>query len=348
MPEPLKTLVVGCGLVAREKHLPAIRSMPGLISVQAVCDTNLELAKGLAARFNVPRVFSSLQEALQQVRPEMAILCTPPQTHRALGVEILRGGAHLLLEKPMALSVPDCEALSTAANDGKRQICIAFSQSFTPVVCRAYDRVAAGEIGTICGMEIFLSTPADYMTTKPDHWVHKLPGGALSETGPHVIHMARRFLGPISRGTLTGRKHLPLAWVSADDLRLQLFCEKGIASVTLLYATSHWAARIDLFGKKGRLSIDLQTGVLTRSTRPDLSAAGVWKSALREEASRLAEMARTAVSYASGKRKGGHRVLLEQFARALQNGSPSPVPPEEGLEVTRILEELASQLKPAS
>ncbi|MFN2500332.1 MAG: hypothetical protein ABR557_14730, partial [Pyrinomonadaceae bacterium] len=46
-------------------------------------------------------------------------------------------------------------------------------------------------------MRIMLSTPTDYMTSREDHWAHKLPGGVIGESGPHIVYMTLAFINPI-------------------------------------------------------------------------------------------------------------------------------------------------------
>lgn len=340
-----RVLLVGCGLIAQAKHLPALRSLRRQASLEAVCDANAAQARQVAKRFGVPRAYTSLTEALRETNPDLAILCTPPQTHRSLSVEILRAGKHLFLEKPMALNSSECLEILTASEQAGGKVCVAFSQSFTPVVCRAYDLVLSGKIGPLVGMNLFLSTPADYMTTRSDHWVHRLPGGALSETGPHVVHMAMRFLGPVQSSSIKTRKHQDLPWLFADDYRIQLECEKGLCSITLLYTANDWAARVDLLGERGHLILDLESGLLIRASRKNLAPMSVWRSGLSEGVQILGELGRQGLSYVLRRRKSGHQILLKRFLASLRNGAEPPVSPQEGLEVTRVLEQLLDQLK---
>lgn len=342
--KPLRVLLIGCGLIARSKHLPALAAQRRRVDLRAVCDTQENLARKAASEFGVPEVFTSVSEALGRIRPELVVLCTPPQTHRDLAVQALQAGAHLLLEKPMALTPEDCKPILAAAEQNQRRVCVAFSQSFTPIVCRAHALVESGKIGPILGMNIFLSTPEHYMTDKKDHWVHRLPGGFLSETGPHIVHMALRFLGPVRGSALIARKHTAYPWILADDLRIQLDCEKGLCSAQLLYTTRHWAARVDLMGKDGRLTLDLESGLLTLHQRPDLTAPAVFGSALSETAQTAWGTFRAAAAYLGQQRSTGHQNLLSQFLICLQDGGPLPVPMTDGLQVAETLQRLIGQL----
>lgn len=341
----LKTAIIGCGLIAQAKHLPALQALRRHVRLEAVCDTNQSLAESAAKKSGTARAYTALADLLGEVRPKLVLLCTPPQTHRALAVECLQAGAHLFVEKPMALTTADCQSIVDAARQGDRKVCVAFSQSFTPIICKARDWISAGRIGPLEGMSLFLSTPFDYMTAKESHWVHRLPGGFLSETGPHVIHMAMSFLGPVRKTWLFARKQQPVSWTLADDLRIHLECERGTCSVILRYTADYWAARVDLMGKKALLTADLESGLLLRHERKNLQASVVFRSEMAKGIQAAGQMARSGIEYLLKARKSGHDTLLERFILSLQRGTHPPVDPQEGLEVTRVLEELTAQLK---
>jgi predicted dehydrogenase len=84
----------------------------------------------------------------------------------------------------MATSVAECDEIIAAADKANRCVSVAHSDLFYPSFTKAQQMVESGAIGKFRGMRIFLSTPIDYITSKPDHWAHKLPGGVLGETGP--------------------------------------------------------------------------------------------------------------------------------------------------------------------
>ena len=80
----LKTALVGCGLIAQAKHLPAIGALRRHLRLEAVCDTNRTSAETLARQMPTAAVYTSLSDLLGRIRPDLVLLCTPPQTHRVL------------------------------------------------------------------------------------------------------------------------------------------------------------------------------------------------------------------------------------------------------------------------
>ncbi len=103
----VRAAVVGSGLIAGKKHIPAFQRLRHKTELVAICDLNLAAAKEVAARFGIPRTYSNIAEMLHSEKPDLVDICTPPQTHTRLAVEAMRHGSHVLIEKPMALTSHD-------------------------------------------------------------------------------------------------------------------------------------------------------------------------------------------------------------------------------------------------
>ena len=194
-------------------------------------------------------------------------------------------------------------------------------------------------------MRIFLSTPVDYITSKPDHWAHKLPGGVIGETGPHVIYMTLAFISPIRAVRIDARKQLArFPWSPYEDYRLDLIGDEASCSVALTYATDRWAVQLDLWGSEGHMKFDLETQTLLIHGRADLKPMTLGLSAVKEATEMLGGAIGTGLSYVTGKFENTHERLIREFVDSIRNGSPTPVPPEEGREAVRVMDLLVSQL----
>src|SRR6266702_1766218 len=107
----IKVGVIGTGFIATQKHLPAWQKLASAAKITALCDVNLERGQEIARRFDVPRVYPDLQSMLLSERLDVVDICTPPKTHSLLAVEALQSGAHVLIEKPMAVTVEECDTI---------------------------------------------------------------------------------------------------------------------------------------------------------------------------------------------------------------------------------------------
>ena len=263
--------IIGSGFIAKQKHLPAWRKAGRDTQVVALSDPNVAQAEELARAHGIRGVYKDYRQMLEAEQLDVVDICSPPRTHSEIAIRSLKAGAHALIEKPMAINTEECDQILAVAQENGRKICVAHSDLFYPSFLKAREIVKQGSIGDFGGMRIFLSTPVDYITSKPDHWAHRLPGGVIGETGPHVIYMALAFINPIERVRIEARKQLmQFPWSPYEDYRLDLMGENATCSVALTYATNRWAVQLDVWGSDGHLKFDLETQTLIVHGRSDL------------------------------------------------------------------------------
>ena len=341
----LRVGLIGSGFIAKQKHLPAWKKLGRKAQVVALCDPQVAQAEELARVHGIPVVYGDFQKMLQAERLDAVDICSPPRTHAELAVRSLEAGAHALIEKPMAIGTQECDRIIDASRKSGRKVCVAHSDLFYPSFLKAREIVENGAIGDFRGMRIFLSTPVDYITSKPDHWAHKLPGGVIGETGPHVIYMTLAFINPIRDVRVEPRKQLPrFPWSPYEDYRLDLIGENASCSVALTYATNRWAVQLDLWGSEGHVKFDLETQALVLHGRSDLRPVTLGLSAVKEASQILLGTAETSFSYATGKFENTHERLVRGFVESIQSGAPAPVTPEEGREAVRVMDLVVNRL----
>jgi predicted dehydrogenase len=341
----LRAGVIGTGLIATLKHLPAWQRAGDTARVTAICDVDPERGREVAAKFGIPAAYSSTAEMYAKEKLDLVDICTPPATHARLAIEAVEKGAHVLLEKPMATSLAECDAIIVAAKKANRSVSLAHSDLFYPSFMKARQMVEAGAIGTFRGMRIFLSTPSDYITSRPDHWAHRLPGGVLGETGPHVVYMTLAFIRPVVKMQILGQKILgEYPWSPYEDYRITLAGEHATSSIALTYATTQWAAEVELWGTDGLLRADLESQSLEHYRRTSLKPAVVGLSTLQGAIGGLSSAAAAGVKHATKSLLTTHDILIRDFARSVRDGTPPVVTPEEGRESIRVLDALVAEL----
>jgi predicted dehydrogenase len=231
----VRAAIIGSGLIAGKKHIPAFLKLGSRTELVAICDLNLTAAKEVAGRFGIPSTYSNFGEMLSSEKPDLVDICTPPQTHERLAIEAMRQGCHVLVEKPMALTTADCDQIVQASKEYGLKVCVAHSDLFYDPFIKARRIVANGAIGRVRGMRIFLSTPTDYMTSRPEHWAHKLPGGVIGETGPHIVYMTLAFIPHIRSVSVDALKIMNnYPWSSFEDYRVNLIGDDAISSATVV------------------------------------------------------------------------------------------------------------------
>ena len=342
--EDLKVGVVGCGLISQLRHIPAYKKMKG-VEVQAVCDLNEDLARETALKFKIPKFYTETTKMFADEDLDIVDICVPPQIHAPIAIEAMESGSHVIMEKPMALKASDCEEMIKIAQEKDLKLSVVHNDLFHPPFIKAKELVEKGEIGEFRGMRIFLSTPKHDMIDLKDHWYHKLPGGVIGETGPHISYMSLEFLKNIKNVDVFAKSFLNYDWAPHDDFRIEIEAENGFSSVALTYTTNYWAATIDIIGSDAMLHIDLDAMQLVKHNLDELSYVPVAKQSIGHVGQRVGSTLSTTLNVLSGRQKIGTDIVVEQFAESILNGSPLPVTAEEGLEATRLMETVVKTYK---
>jgi predicted dehydrogenase len=344
VPDKLKVGIVGCGGVVHQEHIPSFSRLDNVV-IQAVCDKNQELARQTAAGHRIPGVYAEITDMLAKEKLDIVDICVPPQIHAPIALEALQAGCHVLMEKPMALKVSDCDAMLEAAAAKNKQICIIHNQLFNPPFPRARQLVADGAIGELTGLRILLSDHRDEMIMKRDYWIHKLPGGVIGESGPHIVYLTLAFLNSVKNVDIHANSFLEHPWAPFDEFRLELQGEKAVSSVVMSYSSTRHDLLVDIMGTEGYLHVDLTAKYLVRhGAKASVRPSRFIPFFLSTRAQEVGGVAGNALGYLTGRLKFGHELLIRDFVDSLLNGGRPPVTGEEGREVVRVMEMIVARL----
>jgi predicted dehydrogenase len=342
--KPLCIAIVGCGQIA-DAHLQELGKIDS-VEVAATCDRHRDLAMQAAMRFDVPRYYDDIKSMMTAERPDIVHIATPAHTHASLAQEIMTEGAHVYIEKPLAVSERELrEIIATAKNRG-RVVCAGHDQLFDPAWVDLRRRVAAGEIGEVRHVESILGYPVSgqfgsAVLADPQHWVRRLPGGLFQNTISHPLYRICEFLADEQPVIVANW------WKRGFSFPTEMFAHiRGkTATGNLIFSTAIAPQRITrVLGTRGGLEVDLDAQSVVRIAPPALPGAFgrlemPWRR--RQQASRafrnnLWRFMRSEISYFAGM-----RTLFEQFQNTVRNpGTPWPVSPEEMLRVTRLMDEI--------
>ncbi len=344
MPAKLRVGMVGCGAVAQQAHIPVFLRLKDVV-LQAVCDKNENLANETAAKYRLPRAYTELSEMLSREDLDIVDICTPPQIHAPLAVEALQHGCHVLMEKPMALTTADCDAMISAADKKGAKLCIIHNQIFSPPFLKARKLVAEGAIGEFIGMRLLHSDHREEMIMRKDYWIHKLPGGLIGETGPHPVYESLAFLNKVKNVDVYAKNFLEHPWAPFDEFRIELEGEKAMSSITISYASNHGDILIDILGTEGILHLDLGSLLLVHYGRK-LSSKPIpfARYFLSISSQVIGGIIANAFKLATGKLSSGHDIIIREFVDCVINNHRPPVTSEEGRETVRVMEMIVKRL----
>jgi len=151
MKEAVRLGVVGAGAIAQLAHLPVLSKMRGAQLV-ALCDNDRPKARSLADRFNIPDVFTDIEDLLELDELDAVVIATPNHLHEPHVLSALAHKVHVLCERPLSLTSRGIERILAAATRADRTVTVANNHRFRSDV-QALDRyVRGGELGKVTGL----------------------------------------------------------------------------------------------------------------------------------------------------------------------------------------------------
>jgi len=172
----LRIAIIGTGAIAGA-HISAIAKLDD-ISLVALCDVNEERVKALAEENNVP-YFLNYKEIPASIQCDAVIINLPHGLHAPATIFFLENGIHVLVEKPMANTVTECDAMNEAALKNGKKLGIAHIQKYFPVNKKIKSIIDSGELGRLCmyneqrSINYFLPNRSPWFTDK------KMAGGGI-------------------------------------------------------------------------------------------------------------------------------------------------------------------------
>ena len=312
--------LVGTGAIANKRVGPALVDAQNSQLV-AVCDVVESAARDLASRLRVPTVCSSLDEILASPDLDAVYLATPVFLHAPQAIDALRAGKHVLVEKPMALSVAEGEEMVRVAREMGRTLATAYYRRFFPKVERARELIAEGALGQVTMVESVFHTWYDPAARAPGNWRTRkgqAGGGVLWDMGSHRFDL------------LVGLFGMPTQVWAACDTQIHGYEVEDTASVYLKmgngaqcmsawqWNSRTWVDHLAIIGSQGKI-------VMEPVDSPNLTLyAGKDRAQVRfDETIPLPDNV--------------HLPMVQDFVDAVLGGRDPVEAGEEGLKTNRIL-----------
>jgi predicted dehydrogenase len=349
----LKVAIVGCGKIA-DAHVEEIRKIPSS-HLCAVCDTEPVMAEQLAARFSVPAWYTDVAKLLEVEKPDVLHITTPPGSHLALTRIAVAAGCHVFLEKPIALRHSDTEAIFAAMSESGLKISVNYWPKFEAPALELRRLFESGVLGDVVHIESSYgyNLEGDFgmaFRRDPEHWVNKMPGKLFQNILDHILNRITPFLQDENpqieavafSGDAGGSDML-------DELRVIIRGNKMSAYATFSAHARPVGQTLRIYGTKNTAFVDFvaRTIVLER------------KQAIPSSLGRLFPAFLTAKDYLSqGLRNLGRfrrarfhyfdamRTLLTEFYQCIEQDTAPPIPYDEILRVSAMMDRIFEQVYP--
>jgi predicted dehydrogenase/nucleoside-diphosphate-sugar epimerase len=334
----IRVALVGAGYVSAY-HIRALQSLPH-VRIVGIADSSLDRAEALADRFGIPMTFDSLSKMIA-VRPDVVHVLTPPASHARLAVEAMEMGCDVFVEKPMAPTVAECEAMIAAAQRSGRTLSVNHSAKDDPVIVRALDVLRRGVCGDVLSVDFYRTSEYPAYGGGAVPAAFRDGGYPFQDMGVHALYLMEAFLGPIRDVDVRYRSTGKDPNVFFDEWRGTVACAKGSGAFYLSWSARPIQNELIVHGTHGDMHIDcfLQTCTVRKPLPGPKPVAGAI-NAIAQAVRTVWHVPKNLWRVASGSLQpspGIHAGVL-RFHDALARGAEPPVTMEEGRSVVAWLE----------
>ena len=250
--------VVGCGRVSG-KHLSALTSGAIPARLVAVCDRVGEKAQAKAAEYGVP-YYTDYHEMMRR-HPEIDVVdvTTPTGNHADHVVDLAQYGKHIVVEKPMALSVGDCDRMIAACEKHGCRLFVVKQNRFNRAVQAARRALDAGRFGKMVlgTVRVRWCRFQSYYEQDDWHGTWKMDGGVMAQQASHHLDLLQWFMGPIE--SMQCRIATRLLNIEVEDTAVALFTFRsgalGVFEATVATRPRDMEGSLSLLGEKGSVVI---------------------------------------------------------------------------------------------
>ncbi len=342
MTEPIGIGIIGAGQVATARHLPAYEKLQseGKVRLIAVSDVGEEKLRLASDKFHIPLAFRDYRDLLALDEVDAISVCTPNFQHKQPVLDAFAAGKHVLCEKPLALNAAEGAEMVAAGRAAGKQLQVGYNLRFGPGAQAIRRFVDDGKVGEI----YYTRAQALRRRGIPSHGnftdKSKQGGGPLIDIGAHVLDLSlwlMDFPRPVSvsgqtqarfghrEGVIGLRGQWNPKHFTVEDFGIGFVRFENGATLTL---ESSFAANIaqdqfqaTLMGTEGGAYVDMANDANTRL--------------FREESGTLTDTSPVFLPQVHT-----HEAEIRAFVQALADDTPVPVPGEQALIVTQILDAL--------
>jgi predicted dehydrogenase len=323
--EKLKLAVIGCGAVTRVIHLPVI-ARSDQVDLAVLVDKSLPIARQLADSYGVPDVADDYRQVLGRV--DAAIVALPHSLHAPVTVDLLQHGIHVLVEKPMALKMSDCDEMIQMAASSGVVLAVGLIRRFyesSQFVKQVLESALLGDISSFGAREGSVyrwKVASDFMFRR------EAGGGVLADTGAHALDMLLWWLGDYESVEYYDDA---MGGVEAD-CRLHLRLQSGATGVVELSRIRDLRNVYTIHGERGTLEVGTRfdSSIRLRINGQDIVLSG---RAVRDGATEMTK-------------PSPFSRQLYDFANAVLDHREPLVPGQEGKRGVELIEECYAVRQP--
>lgn len=322
-----KFAVVGCGMISKF-HIGAIQAIEDTELI-GVYDAILQNAIDTAEKYNV-RCYEKFDDLLEDSSVDAVCICTPSYLHAPLAYKVIESGKSVLIEKPMALNINDCDKLIALAKEKNVQIGVVSQLRFSDSVSRVKKAVEDGVLGRITRGDLYMKYFRSEDYYKQGGWrgtVEKDGGGALMNQGIHGVDLLTYIMGPIK--SIYARSATLIHDIEVEDTLASTVVFQNGALGTIEASTADWP------GAPRRIEINGEYGVIVMEENQIIR----WEVKGEKSFSMYEQDKNNNQAYQNPSKIdiGGHISQIKNFIGALRGETPLLVTAEDGKRTVEVV-----------
>ena len=253
--------IIGCGIIAREAHTPALKRLTERFAVTALCNRTRPKAEALAQEFELGEecIWQDWERMLSEAPVDAVLICLPIELNYPVSRAAAAAGKHVLCEKPIGQSRDEARAAVSLSAEFGVTYMVAEDIHYLPAFARAAELARAGAVGRVCAIQWnvfnFMELSNKYAKTT---WriEHVYPGGFVLDGGVHFVHVLQMIAGKVV--SVKGETlSMEPAMGKVDTAFALLKHESGVlSSLNMGWRTMDQSSRrLRIFGSQGSLLV---------------------------------------------------------------------------------------------
>jgi predicted dehydrogenase len=193
-----RVILIGCGAVSERLYMPSLRRLlaEGRIGSVILIDKSAERLALLRRHIPEADAFASISDVIDRVDGDIAIVALPHHLHSSVAIDLLKAGAHVLCEKPMACTVSDCDAMIEAAELIKRKLAVGHFRRLFPVAKLIRDWIRNERLGRLLSFRILEGEIYSWPAVSDSFFNgESAGGGVLMDGGAHTLDLVLWWMG---------------------------------------------------------------------------------------------------------------------------------------------------------
>ena len=340
--EKLKTGIIGCGKVG-DFHAKAFAALENS-EFTAVCDNNIERARAFADRYGV-KAYDDIEAMIRECALDVVSICTPHPLHANPAVIAADCGCNVLIEKPLASSLEDCDRIIEAGDRNHVTIGTMVQRRFYRPCMRIHQAIEDGKIGRpVLGMVTMLGwRDKNYYDSDPwrGSWKGE-GGGVMVNQAPHQIDLLQWYMGEVDE--IYGVwKNLNHPYIEVEDTAVAVIKFKNGGVGNIVVSNSQNPAlfgKVHIFGENGAgVGVQTDGGAMFVAGMSSITEApynDLWTVAGEENMLETWKKEDTDFFNSVDSMYYYHREQIKDFVDAVQNGEKPLVDAREGRKTVEI------------